>query len=632
MQDHKLKVFLCHASQDKPIVRELSQRLNSEGWIDAWLDEAKLLPGQDWRSIIEEAVETSDVVIVCLSNHSVNKEGFVQKEMKYAKEIALEKPEETIFLIPLRLDDCAVPRGFRLLQWADYFPEKREDAYRALLQSLRLRYQQKVQPDGKGNAFQRDEVGEISNGHPDNIERNTASQIRPHNEAINISREFPPSIPRTPTLEGEDKASRGANTLDTYSRKGHLDPIQNRRRFSKWVSWTLVAFLILALAVIVAAVTSYMAYGRNIQYEGYINGANNARAQAQNLTDPVEQRKAWENVLIDVEHAESVYKTSETSALRNEANANLDNLLGITRLQFSPAFSTNLGITVSRMAASETDLYLLNAETGAILRAEFTNGRGFQIDTSFSCAPGVYGGYTVGPLVDILAMPALNSINATVLGIDAAGNLLYCAPNQVAQAIPLPPPDTNWNRVTAFVLDSGNLYVLDAMSRAVWVYTGMDGTFVDRPYFFFGGQTPEKQDVIDLLVVGDELYMLHSDGHLSNCSYSRIETKPTQCTDPATLTNPFPAYQDTDLFGTAHITQIFGSAPPDTSLLLLSADDQAVFRITPRSFELQNQMKPASIGTSSPVPAGPVDSMTVAPNHVLYLAIAGQVYFATGMP
>jgi hypothetical protein len=42
--DRKLRVFLCHSSQDKPIVRELYQRLNAEGWIDPWLDEEKLYP------------------------------------------------------------------------------------------------------------------------------------------------------------------------------------------------------------------------------------------------------------------------------------------------------------------------------------------------------------------------------------------------------------------------------------------------------------------------------------------------------------------------------------------------------------------------------------------------------------
>ncbi len=147
-----LRVFLCHASQDKPVVRELSQRLASEGWIDPWLDEKKLLPGQDWRLKIEEAVEISDIVIICLSSNSVSKEGFVQKELRYAREIALEKPEETIFLIPLRLDECDVPRGLRFYQWADYFGEKKEETYSALIESLKLRHEQRLRLEEKERA------------------------------------------------------------------------------------------------------------------------------------------------------------------------------------------------------------------------------------------------------------------------------------------------------------------------------------------------------------------------------------------------------------------------------------------------------------------------------------------------
>jgi hypothetical protein len=373
------------------------------------------------------------------------------------------------------------------------------------------------------------------------------------------------------------------------------------------ISTPTLAFIaiLIPLMVVAAAFTVYFKYGYSMQYETYFSQANDFRAQADNLTDPVEKRKSWDNVLLNLERAEDFRKTEETKALRQEAEAHLDQLLGILRLQFTPAFSNDLGIEISRMAASESDLFLLNATTGEVMHAQLTNGHGFQMDTAFNCKPDVYGGYTVGPLVDILAMPGLNSINATVLGIDAGGNLLYCAPGQVAQAIPLPPPDTNWGRVTAFTLDAGNLYVLDAQSRAVWVYTGTDGAFIDRPYFFFGSQTPEKQDVIDLTVTGDELFMLHADGHLSKCSYSRIESVPTRCVDPSLLVNPFKAYQDTDLFGTAHITQISFTAPPDQSILLLSADDQSVFRLTPRSLELQNQMRPTA-GSSNPVQSGAV--------------------------
>ena len=143
MTERKLRVFLCHASQDKPVVRDLFQRLDSEDWIDPWLDEEKLLPGQDWDLEIEKAVEAADVVIVCLSNQSVSKEGYVQRELKFVLDIALEKPEGTIFVIPLRLDDCPLPRRLRAWHYVDYFPiEGRQRAYQRLLQSLNIRYGQ----------------------------------------------------------------------------------------------------------------------------------------------------------------------------------------------------------------------------------------------------------------------------------------------------------------------------------------------------------------------------------------------------------------------------------------------------------------------------------------------------------
>ncbi|MGC1377492.1 MAG: SUMF1/EgtB/PvdO family nonheme iron enzyme [Anaerolineales bacterium] len=140
MPDRKLKVFLCHASQDKPIVRDIYSRLVDEGWIDPWLDEEKLLPGQDWNMEIEKAVEAADAVVVCLSNHSVTKEGYVQRELRFALDIALTKPEETIFIIPLRLEECQPPRRLRGWQYADYFPqEQRDGAYVRLYRSLEAR-------------------------------------------------------------------------------------------------------------------------------------------------------------------------------------------------------------------------------------------------------------------------------------------------------------------------------------------------------------------------------------------------------------------------------------------------------------------------------------------------------------
>jgi len=143
--DRKLRVFLCHASQDKPVVRELYQQLNAEGWIDPWLDEERLFPGQDWNLEIEKAVEIADAVVVFLSTNSVTKEGYIQKELRKVLDVTDEKPEGTIFIIPLRLDACEPPHRLGRWQYVDYFPSDHEDsAYLRILDSLKIRAEFKI--------------------------------------------------------------------------------------------------------------------------------------------------------------------------------------------------------------------------------------------------------------------------------------------------------------------------------------------------------------------------------------------------------------------------------------------------------------------------------------------------------
>ncbi len=115
-----LKVFLCHASADKPAVRDLYKRLTADG-VDAWLDAENLFAGQNWQVEIPKAIRESDVVIVCLSEKSINKEGYVQKEIKFALDVADEKPEGTIFIVPARLEECIVPDRLSMYHWVDLF-------------------------------------------------------------------------------------------------------------------------------------------------------------------------------------------------------------------------------------------------------------------------------------------------------------------------------------------------------------------------------------------------------------------------------------------------------------------------------------------------------------------------------
>jgi hypothetical protein len=130
-----LRAFLCHASGDKPAVRTLYRRLRGDG-IEPWLDEENLLPGQDWQAEIPRAVRSSDVVIICLSRRSTTKAGYVQKEIRYALDVADEQPEGTIFLIPLRLEDCDVPERLRRWQWVNLFADR---GYERLMSALQVR-------------------------------------------------------------------------------------------------------------------------------------------------------------------------------------------------------------------------------------------------------------------------------------------------------------------------------------------------------------------------------------------------------------------------------------------------------------------------------------------------------------
>jgi tetratricopeptide (TPR) repeat protein len=132
---HLLRIFLCHSSGDKQIVRELYQRLRADGF-DPWIDEENLLPGQDWQRQIPKAVGIADVVLVCLSRSSITKKGYVQKEIQYALDVADQQPEDTIYLIPLKLEECDIPERLRRWHWVNLFEPA---GYERLLNALKRR-------------------------------------------------------------------------------------------------------------------------------------------------------------------------------------------------------------------------------------------------------------------------------------------------------------------------------------------------------------------------------------------------------------------------------------------------------------------------------------------------------------
>jgi hypothetical protein len=385
-----------------------------------------------------------------------------------------------------------------------------------------------------------------------------------------------------------------------------------------------MAFIAIAvpLVVVTVAAVTYFQRGRAAQYEVYITQAHQAAESAASKTDPVELRQAWQATLIHLDQAEAYQTTPESKEMRIQAQAALDDLEGVERLDFKSALVEQLAETamISRMVTAGDDLYLLNQAEGIVLRALLTN-QGYRIDPTFQCGPGAYEGNIVGALIDIAPLPRGNELDADVLAIDGSGNLLYCIPGDDPQAFSMQPPDINWGAPLATTVDTGDLYILDPPSNAVWIYRNMD--IENPPRLFFGEEIPPMQDVIDLAVNINDLFLLHEDSHLTTCEYSGLTESPTRCEDPAIFSDPRPGRQSGATISDAIFNENLFSPPPDPSIFLLDPNTKTIYHFSVR-LTLQRLYN-----SLNPLPEGPATAMAIDKNNrIAFLAIGNQVYSA----
>ncbi len=135
------QIFLCYAREDEAQVRDLYERLRALGF-ELWMDKVNLVVGQKWALEIPKALQASSLVLVCLSQTSVTKIGYVQREFKLALDTLQEMPEGMIHTLPVRLDACDVPEQFYELHWCNLFEV---DGFDRLIESIRIGLSQRQQ-------------------------------------------------------------------------------------------------------------------------------------------------------------------------------------------------------------------------------------------------------------------------------------------------------------------------------------------------------------------------------------------------------------------------------------------------------------------------------------------------------
>ena len=145
----EIQIFLAHASEDKPAVLALYNRLKQAGY-KPWLDKKDLIPGQIWRDEIPKAIKASQIFLACLSGKSANKQGYIQRELRIALDTFGEMLPGTIFFIPMRLEECEIPDlrmsevglNLRDIHRLDYWEE---DGFEQLERAIG--YQFKLEPE-----------------------------------------------------------------------------------------------------------------------------------------------------------------------------------------------------------------------------------------------------------------------------------------------------------------------------------------------------------------------------------------------------------------------------------------------------------------------------------------------------
>lgn len=118
------KIFISYARTDKDIARKIFERLKENEELEPWFDEESLLPGAKWRPEIRKAIRDSDYFLALVSSKSNEGRGVRHSELDQALDILKEFPINERYLIPVRLNDCKMPRDeLEEISWVDAFPD-----------------------------------------------------------------------------------------------------------------------------------------------------------------------------------------------------------------------------------------------------------------------------------------------------------------------------------------------------------------------------------------------------------------------------------------------------------------------------------------------------------------------------
>lgn len=395
-------------------------------------------------------------------------------------------------------------------------------------------------------------------------------------------------------------------------------------------SLLILLAIVIPLVVVAAAGSVYIRRGRTQQFNYYFQQGQQYLVQAEaQKGDEIMHLFNLQAAVMYLEKASEFGQTAESIALRTSAQAQLDAIQGVVRLELSPLTMNELlgKVNIKQMVATTNDLYLLDDVSGRALRYTLS-GNTYIKDDAFDCGPNPDNPLnSIGKLVDILPLPTGNSFGATLFAIDAYGNIEFCIPRKPGTITSLIAPDAGWQGIKAVTLYQNTLYVLDPGNNGVFIYPGKGILFEEKPTLFFDNVIPTLENAIDMEVNADELYILRDNGEMVECTYSHIKDyKLTECVDPAPYSDIRGGVQPQAInFPDARFVQMRLTAAPDSSIYLLDTHGSSLFHFSLQR-NLQKIIQPL-FGDTGNRPKVAASSVAISPEKLVFLAFANQIYF-----
>jgi hypothetical protein len=131
--EFRYDVFLSHSAKDKDVVRDLANRLKSDG-VRVWFDEWEIKPGDSIPAKIEDGLEHSRVLVPCMSAEALAADWPQLESHTFRFKDPLNHNRR---LIPLRLDDAPTKGSLAQFSYIDWRSDKREEEYPKLLEACR---------------------------------------------------------------------------------------------------------------------------------------------------------------------------------------------------------------------------------------------------------------------------------------------------------------------------------------------------------------------------------------------------------------------------------------------------------------------------------------------------------------